>query len=91
MVNTGNSNNQQYESLKKKIDSKIDHFYLTEFLKNHEWKAKSFMDKSDEIEINYKKRWYYYNLVKVMFCAIWYHLYNLKKVKNTYGGVLMLV
>ena len=56
MINTGNSNNQQYESLEKKVDSKIDHFYLTEFLKNHEWKAKSFMDKSDEIEINYKKR-----------------------------------
>ena len=24
-------------------------------------------------------------------CAIWYHLYNLKDVKNTYGGVLILV
>ena len=23
-----------------------------------------------------------------MFCAIWYHLYNLKNVKNIYGGVL---
>ena len=27
----------------------------------------------------------------VMFCAIWYHLYNLKNVKNTHGGVLLLV
>ena len=26
-----------------------------------------------------------------MFCAIWYHLYNLKNVKNTHGGVLILV
>ena len=26
-----------------------------------------------------------------MFCAIWYHLYNLKNVKNTHGGVLLLV
>ena len=26
-----------------------------------------------------------------MRCAIWYHLYNLKKVKNTHGGVLILV
>ena len=26
-----------------------------------------------------------------MFCAIWYHLYNLKKVKNTHRGVLLLV
>ena len=27
----------------------------------------------------------------VMFCAIWYHLYNLKNIKNTNGGVLLLV
>ena len=27
----------------------------------------------------------------VMFCAIWCHLYNLKSVKNTHGGVLLLV
>ena len=27
----------------------------------------------------------------VMRCAIWYHLYNLTKVKNTHGGVLILV
>ena len=26
-----------------------------------------------------------------MFCAIWYDLYNLKNVKNTHGGVLLLV
>ena len=26
-----------------------------------------------------------------MPCAIWYHLYNLKKVKNTHGGVILLV
>ena len=25
------------------------------------------------------------------FCAIWYHLTNLKNVKNTHGGVLLLV
>ena len=24
-------------------------------------------------------------------CAIWYHLYNLKNVKNIHGGVLILV
>ena len=30
------------------------------------------------------------NLI-VMRCAIWYHLYNLKTVKNTHGGVLLLV
>ena len=27
----------------------------------------------------------------VMHCAIWYHLYNLKSVKNTHGRVLILV
>ena len=26
-----------------------------------------------------------------MFRAIWYYLYNLKNVKNTHGGVLLLV
>ena len=27
----------------------------------------------------------------VVFCAIYYHLYNLKNVKNIHGGVLFLV
>ena len=31
------------------------------------------------------------NTLSVMLCAIWYHLYNLKNVKNTHGGVLLLV
>ena len=26
-----------------------------------------------------------------MQCSIWHHLYNLKNVKNAYGGVLLLV
>ena len=26
-----------------------------------------------------------------MGCAIWYYFYNLKNVKNTHGGVLVLV
>ena len=30
-------------------------------------------------------------IFKVVHCAIWYHLYNLKNVKNTHGGVLLLV
>ena len=25
---------------------------------------------------------------RVVRCAIWYHFYNLKNMKNTYGGVL---
>ena len=27
----------------------------------------------------------------MVLCAIWYHSYNLKNVKNTHGGVLLLV
>ena len=27
----------------------------------------------------------------MMRCAIWYHLYNLRNVKNTHGGVLLSV
>ena len=27
----------------------------------------------------------------MILCAIWHHLYNLKNVKNTHGGVLILV
>ena len=26
-----------------------------------------------------------------MLCEIWYHLYSLKNVKNTHGGMLLLV
>ena len=29
-------------------------------------------------------------LSNVMRCAIWYHSYNLKNMKNTHGGVLIL-
>ena len=30
-------------------------------------------------------------LLYVVHCTIWYHSYNLKNVKNTHGGVLLLV
>ena len=26
-----------------------------------------------------------------MRCAVWYYLYNLKNVKNTHGGALILI
>ena len=29
--------------------------------------------------------------INVVRCAIWYHLYSLKNVKNTHGGMLILV
>ena len=31
------------------------------------------------------------NQLLVMLYAIWYHLYNFKNLKNTYGGLLILV
>ena len=34
---------------------------------------------------------YTYVFIYVLRCAIWYHLYNLKNVKNTHEGVLRLV
>ena len=34
--------------------------------------------------------WYFEGLYE-MRCAIWHHLYNLKNVENTHGGVLLLV
>ena len=33
----------------------------------------------------------FFIIVCMMRCSIWYHLYNLKKVKNTHGGELILV
>ena len=32
-----------------------------------------------------------YKFTFVMFCAIWYHLNNLKNMKNAHGGVLLLI
>ena len=31
------------------------------------------------------------SFVTVMRCMVWHHLYNLKNVKDTHGGVLLLV
>ena len=31
------------------------------------------------------------DITYVLLRAIWYHLYNLKNVKNTHGGMLLLV
>ena len=32
----------------------------------------------------------FFHGIHVTLCAIWYHLYNLKNVKNTHGGMLLL-
>ena len=29
------------------------------------------------------------NYIFVMLCAIWHHMYNLRKMKNTHDGVLL--
>ena len=43
-------------------------------------------------KIDVLKSWFdFTGLLYVLFCAIWYHLYNLKNVKSTYGRVLLLV
>ena len=34
-------------------------------------------------------RFNFWNKLYMMFCAIWYHLYNFKNMNNTYGGVLL--
>ena len=31
-----------------------------------------------------------YEDIIVMFCAIWYHLHDLKNLKNTHGGVFLM-
>ena len=38
-----------------------------------------------------KQFWGTFNGKYLMRCAIWYNSYNLKNVKNTHGGVLILV
>ena len=49
-----------------------------------------------EIHVMCKFFAFYNNLVEplkliVVRCTIWYHLYNLKNLKNIHGGVLILV
>ena len=50
---------------------------------------------SNPVSFNKKRQIWYETeedlFLYVMRCAIWYHLYNLKNVKNTHGGVLILV
>ena len=48
------------------------------------WKVKSFWK-------SILKDTFLFTSVFVMFCAIWYDLYNLKHGRKTYGGVLLLV
>ena len=34
---------------------------------------------------------YFLHELKAVHCAVWFYLFNLKNVKNTHGGVLILV
>ena len=54
--------------------------------------VRSWTNASDEINLLYHITLHAMKkLNMVVVCAIWYHLYNLKCVKNTHGGVLLLV
>ena len=69
---------------------------------NDEWNTESFLfDDFGNIELDTREN---FNTIVwnnksnnclsrsiVMRYAIWYHLYNLKNVKNTHGGMLLLV
>ena len=43
------------------------------------------------VDLKHTSTWKGYEQIYVMLCAIWYHLHNLKKVKNTHGGELLSV
>ena len=43
------------------------------------------------IELNFHKRKWLISCSYMMRCAICYHLYKLKNVKNIHGGMLLLV
>ena len=45
----------------------------------------------DTAELFYALSRHWNHLSFVMFCVIWYHLYNFKNLKSTHGGVLLLV
>ena len=69
--------------------------YVRPQLKKHDWQRyQSFLSVS---YIPNFIRKYHQNIRRnssgvwmiVMFCAIWCHLYNFKKVKNAHGGVLL--
>ena len=50
--------------------------------KNFTWSILEYLDPFVNTKINLNMRG---------FCTFWYHLYNSENVKNTYGGVLLLV
>ena len=60
---------------------KSEYTFRQIFIKNYLFKYRDFL--STEESVRFSKY--------MMRCAIWYHLYNLKNIKNTYGGVLILV
>ena len=51
----------------------------------HQLSIGSYIKREHVIKISFPQKWQY-----VMFCAIWYHLYNLNNVKNTHDVVLHL-
>ena len=51
----------------------------------HQLSIGSYIKRESVIKISFSPKWQY-----VMFCAIWYHLYNLNNVKNNHDVVLHL-
>ena len=45
----------------------------------------------DSFDLKFKVNWLNINNTYVVRCVIWYQMYNLKDVKITHGGVLLLV
>ena len=51
-------------------------------------KNQDYFNSGQKIKLHKKER---FLLKYVMRCAIWFHLYNFKNMKNIHGGVLILV
>ena len=62
-----------------------DKFIEISFFRGHAWEQSR--------RIDFHKRTFnpFRAFKPEMLCTIWYHLYNLKNLKNTHGGVLLLL
>ena len=75
----GNVKTSFYGQITAAVKTKIGFYILFCYEVNRQ-------DRPDTITMKYYKK-----DIHVMRCAIWYHLHNFKNVKNTHGGVLLLV
>ena len=80
------------ESLKTKYYLNYNKSYFKFFTCEHSWKLHSTFCSIDENEGGKELHEFnrFHNIfLNVMLYAIWYHLYNLKNVKNAHEGVLL--